>query len=37
VPKLEEPAKTLKAGDQGVPGGENMLARFDGSCRELPH
>ena len=27
------PAKTLKAGDHGVPGGENMLARRDGSVR----
>lgn len=30
---LDEPAKTLKAGDHGVPGGENMLARADGSVR----
>lgn len=30
---LDEPAKTLKAGDHGVPGGENMLARLDGSVR----
>jgi DNA (cytosine-5)-methyltransferase 1 len=30
---LDEPAKTLKAGDHGVPGGENMLAREDGSVR----
>src|SRR5258708_131303 len=30
---LDEPAKTLKAGDHGVPGGENMLARADGSLR----
>lgn len=30
---LDEPAKTLKAGDHGVPGGENMLARVDGSLR----
>lgn len=30
---LDEPAKTLKAGDHGVPGGENMLARADGSIR----
>jgi DNA (cytosine-5)-methyltransferase 1 len=30
---LDEPAKTLKAGDHGVPGGENMLARHDGSVR----
>ncbi len=27
------PAKTLKAGVHGVPGGENMLARTDGSVR----
>jgi DNA (cytosine-5)-methyltransferase 1 len=30
---LDEPAKTLKAGDHGVPGGENMLMRSDGSIR----
>lgn len=30
---LDEPAKTLKAGDHGVPGGENMLSRPDGSVR----
>jgi Site-specific DNA methylase len=30
---LDEPAKTLKAGVHGVPGGENMLRRFDGSVR----
>lgn len=30
---LEEPAKTLKAGVHGVPGGENMLRRGDGSVR----
>lgn len=30
---LDAPAKTLKAGDHGVPGGENMLARPDGSVR----
>jgi DNA (cytosine-5)-methyltransferase 1 len=30
---LDEPAKTLKAGDHGVPGGENMLALPDGSLR----
>lgn len=29
----DEPAKVLKAGDHGVPGGENMLARSDGTCR----
>ena len=30
---LDEPAKTLKAGDHGVPGGENMLMRLDRSLR----
>jgi DNA (cytosine-5)-methyltransferase 1 len=30
---IDEPAKTLKAGDHGVPGGENMLARVNGSLR----
>lgn len=30
---LDEPAKVLKAGDHGVPGGENMLARPDGAVR----
>jgi len=30
---LDEPAKTLKAGVHGVPGGENMLTRPDGSLR----
>lgn len=30
---LDEPAKTLKAGDHGVPGGENTLASADGSVR----
>lgn len=30
---LDLPAKTLKAGDHGVPGGENMLVRNDGSVR----
>lgn len=30
---LDEPAKALKAGDHGVPGGENMLLRPDGSVR----
>ncbi|MEO6816660.1 MAG: DNA cytosine methyltransferase [Edaphobacter sp.] len=30
---LDEPAKTLKAGVHGVPGGENMLTRPDGSVR----
>jgi DNA (cytosine-5)-methyltransferase 1 len=31
--RLDEPAKTLKAGDHGVPGGENMFVRTDGSVR----
>lgn len=30
---LDEPAKTLKAGDHGVPGGENTLRLDDGSVR----
>jgi len=30
---LDAPAKTLKAGGHGVPGGENMLVRLDGSVR----
>jgi DNA (cytosine-5)-methyltransferase 1 len=30
---LDEPAKTLKAGGHGVPGGENMLSRPDGTVR----
>lgn len=30
---LDSPAKTLKAGDHGVPGGENTLARSDGTVR----
>jgi DNA (cytosine-5)-methyltransferase 1 len=30
---LDVPAKTLKAGDHGVPGGENMLLRVDGTIR----
>ncbi|MBN1554606.1 MAG: DNA cytosine methyltransferase [Phycisphaerae bacterium] len=29
----DEPAKTLKAGDHGVPGGENTLRYHDGSVR----
>jgi DNA (cytosine-5)-methyltransferase 1 len=29
----DEPAKALKAGDHGVPGGENMLDAGDGSVR----
>ncbi|MGE5371708.1 MAG: DNA cytosine methyltransferase [Solirubrobacterales bacterium] len=30
---MDEPAKTLKAGDHGVPGGENMVVKADGSVR----
>ena len=30
---LDHPAKTLKAGDHGVPGGENALVRPDGTGR----
>lgn len=30
---LDLPSKTLKAGNHGVPGGENMLVRNDGSVR----
>jgi DNA (cytosine-5)-methyltransferase 1 len=30
---LDEPAKTLKAGDHGVPGGENTLAFANGQVR----
>jgi DNA (cytosine-5)-methyltransferase 1 len=30
---LDEPSKTLKAGDHGVPGGENMLVKDDGGFR----
>lgn len=30
---LDLPAKTLKAGDHGVPGGENMLVSADGTVR----
>ena len=30
---LDQPAKTLKAGVHGVPGGENMLVRADGTVR----
>lgn len=30
---LDQPAKTIKAGDHGVPGGENMLVDTDGSVR----
>jgi len=30
---LDEPSKALKAGDHGVPGGENMIVLPDGTCR----
>jgi len=30
---LDEPAKALKAGDHGVPGGENMVRFPDGTLR----
>lgn len=30
---LDEPAKALKAGDHGVPGGENMMVKDDQSVR----
>lgn len=30
---LDQPAKALKAGDHGVPGGENMMVQDDGSVR----
>jgi DNA (cytosine-5)-methyltransferase 1 len=30
---LDEPAKALKAGDHGVPGGENMMVLDDGGVR----
>ena len=30
---IDEPAKTLKAGDHGVPGGENMIRFNDNSIR----
>jgi DNA (cytosine-5)-methyltransferase 1 len=30
---LDLPAKTLKAGDHGVPGGENMMVKDNGSVR----
>lgn len=32
---LDLPSKTLKAGDHGVPGGENMLIKDDGNIRYL--
>lgn len=30
---MDEPSKTLKAGDHGVPGGENMIRLDDGTLR----
>lgn len=33
--KLDLPSKTLKAGVNGVPGGENMIVKDDGSVRYL--
>ena len=30
---LDEPSKTIKAGDHGVPGGENMMVLNDGTVR----
>ncbi|MDQ7058252.1 MAG: DNA cytosine methyltransferase [Ghiorsea sp.] len=30
---IDEPSKTLKAGDHGVPGGENMIRYNDNSIR----
>jgi len=30
---LDQPAKTIKAGGHGVPGGENMMVLRDGSVR----
>jgi DNA (cytosine-5)-methyltransferase 1 len=30
---IDMPSKALKAGDHGVPGGENMMVLPDGSCR----
>jgi len=32
---IDEPSKTLKAGNHGVPGGENMIRFNDGSIRYL--
>lgn len=32
---IDEPSKTLKAGDHGVPGGENMIRFNDGTIRYL--
>ena len=33
--RLDAPAKTIKAGDYGVPGGENMIRFPDGTVRYL--
>lgn len=33
--QLDQPSKTLKAGVHGVPGGENMVVRDDGTVRYL--
>lgn len=32
---IDEPSKTIKAGDHGVPGGENMVRFADGTMRYL--
>jgi len=32
---FDAPSKTLKAGDHGVPGGENMIVFENGACRYL--
>ena len=32
---IDEPSKTIKAGDHGVPGGENMIRFSDGKVRYL--
>ena len=32
---IDEPSKTIKAGDHGVPGGENLVRFADGSTRYL--
>ena len=32
---IDEPSKTIKAGDHGVPGGENMIVFPDGETRYL--
>jgi DNA (cytosine-5)-methyltransferase 1 len=32
---IDEPAKTLKAGTHGVPGGENMVVDLDGTSRHF--